>query len=99
MSRELDFAHRDLATELLIVEGQAEMTSYELAFRQFADRIDIDFVDECAVARNCRLTRLLVLVECGLPSVSSPAAQVKPTVGVAASEELSRRRRGESRRW
>jgi tight adherence protein C len=42
VSRELDFAHRDLATELLIVEGQAEMTSYELAFRQFADRIDVD---------------------------------------------------------
>ena len=40
VSRELYFAHPDLSVELAIVREQADMTSYDLAFRQFAHRID-----------------------------------------------------------
>jgi len=40
ISREILFAHKDLAVELMIVRQQADMTSLDLAFRQFAKRID-----------------------------------------------------------
>jgi len=40
VSRELYFAHPDLAVELLIVRQQADMTSLEQAFHQFSRRID-----------------------------------------------------------
>lgn len=40
VSREIVHAHPDLAIELLIVRQQAEMTSLDLAFQQFAKRID-----------------------------------------------------------
>jgi len=39
-SREIHEAHPELAIELLIVRQQADMTSLEMAFRQFAERID-----------------------------------------------------------
>lgn len=40
VSREIFFAHSDLAVELLIVRQQADMTSLEQAFHQFSRRID-----------------------------------------------------------
>ena len=40
VSRELYSAHPDLAIELLIVREQAEMTTLDIAFRQFALRVD-----------------------------------------------------------
>lgn len=40
VSREIVHAHPDLAVELIIVRQQAEMTSLDIAFRQFAKRID-----------------------------------------------------------
>ena len=42
VSRELYFAHPDLSVELAIVREQADMTSYDLAFRQLSHRIDAD---------------------------------------------------------
>ncbi len=40
VSREIFLSHPDLAIELLIVRQQADMNSLDLAFRQFAHRID-----------------------------------------------------------
>lgn len=40
VSREIYFAHPDLAVELLIVRQQADMTSLENAFQQLSHRID-----------------------------------------------------------
>lgn len=44
VSRELYFAHPDLAMELLIVRKQADLISFDLAFEQFSQRIDSDEV-------------------------------------------------------
>ncbi len=41
VSREIAFAHRDLALELLIVKCQSELRSSEFAFQQFSRRIDL----------------------------------------------------------
>jgi tight adherence protein C len=41
VSREIFFSHPDLAVELMIVRQQAEMTTLEHGFRQFASRMDI----------------------------------------------------------
>ena len=40
VTSEVGLTHRDLATELAIIQRQADMTSMESAFRQFAVRID-----------------------------------------------------------
>jgi tight adherence protein C len=40
ISREIYFAHPDLAVELLIVRQQAELRSFESAFQQLSERVD-----------------------------------------------------------